>query len=129
MNNQYTNEASSNPIYPITDLFPPIRGTPRAGWDACDNEILETEHMISLWPPMDVLALTGATALSFKSFVQADTSDLSTVECECQYPGCNWSVIPQRSSIWASDADVVCGLRARYSDPAQQSALTFAGPV
>ncbi len=41
----------------------------------------------------------------FKGFIQA-TSDLFALECWSErYRGCNWSVIPQGSGIWALDVD------------------------
>jgi hypothetical protein len=43
----------------------------------------------------------------FKGYVRAATADLSTLdEWSRKYPGCNWSVIPQGSGIWALDVDV-----------------------
>jgi hypothetical protein len=42
----------------------------------------------------------------FKGFVQAATSDLATLDdWSRRYPGCNWSVIPEGSGIWAMDVD------------------------
>src|SRR5689334_13710531 len=42
----------------------------------------------------------------FKGYIDAATSDLSTLsQWAEQYPGCNWSVIPQGSGIWAVDLD------------------------
>jgi hypothetical protein len=42
----------------------------------------------------------------FKGYVDTATSDLSTLNLWAeQYPGCNWSVIPKGSGIWALDVD------------------------
>jgi bifunctional DNA primase/polymerase-like protein len=42
----------------------------------------------------------------FKGYVQAATSDLAVLDgWSRQYPGCNWSVIPRGSAIWALDVD------------------------
>jgi hypothetical protein len=42
----------------------------------------------------------------FKGYIDAATSDRSTLsQWAEQYPGCNWSVIPQGSGIWALDLD------------------------
>jgi Bifunctional DNA primase/polymerase, N-terminal len=42
----------------------------------------------------------------FKGYIDAATSDLSTLsQWAEQYPGCNWSVIPQGSGTWALDLD------------------------
>ena len=42
----------------------------------------------------------------FKGFIEAATSDLAALDgWSRQYPGCNWSVIPQGSGIWALDVD------------------------
>ena len=43
----------------------------------------------------------------FKGYIEAATSNLSTLSHWAQqYPGCNWSVIPNGSGIWALDLDV-----------------------
>jgi Bifunctional DNA primase/polymerase, N-terminal len=42
----------------------------------------------------------------FKGYIDDATSDRATlIQWGEQYPGCNWSVIPQGSGIWALDLD------------------------
>ena len=70
---------------------------------------------MSLHPSIERLALLGwrlyPSARSrkgmFKGYVDAATSDLRILDqWSCRYPGCNWSVIPQASGIWALDVDI-----------------------
>ena len=70
---------------------------------------------MSLHPCIERLALLGwrlypcapSRKGMFKGYVQAATSDLPILDrWSRRYPGCNWSVIPEGSGIWALDADI-----------------------
>ncbi|WP_169747398.1 bifunctional DNA primase/polymerase [Belnapia moabensis] len=43
----------------------------------------------------------------FKGYIQAATADLDQIErWQAEYRGCNWSVIPEGSGVWALDVDI-----------------------
>lgn len=68
-----------------------------------------------LHPDLERVALLGwrlvpvlpSRAGFFKGYIQAATSDIDQIErWQFEYPGCNWSVIPEGSGIFALDVDV-----------------------
>jgi hypothetical protein len=70
---------------------------------------------VTLHPDVERLALLGwrlfpstrSQKAMFKHYLGAATSDLAVITAWSQaYPGCNWSVVPEGSGVWALDVDV-----------------------
>jgi hypothetical protein len=70
---------------------------------------------LNLHPDLERVALLGwrltpvwaNRAGCFKGYIDAATHDLDQIErWQHEYRGCNWSVIPDGSSVWALDVDV-----------------------
>jgi len=66
----------------------------------------------------------------FKGYGQAATADLDTLERWAhEYPGCNWSVIPEGSGIWALDVDVPSPDHAADGVAALRDLTALHGPL
>lgn len=71
----------------ITRLHPDLERVALLGW-----------RMTPVWP---------TRAGCFKGYIAAATADLDQIErWQFEFTGCNWSVIPEGSGVWALDVDV-----------------------